>query len=93
MLNNDVLGVAWYTPEQYERLKSVADDRAQLHDSYFDWALEAQDAARRVGATHKVFLDVDQLCAWCAARGKALDATSRSQYATELLQQGRGVPL
>lgn len=91
--SNGVAGVAWYTPEQYEKLRQVAEDSEDLHSSYLDWTLEAAAAAKRAGVTHKVMIDVDEWRAWCQARGRRLNSESRAVYSSEMLKQGRGIPL
>lgn len=35
------VGIAWYTPDQWERVKLLADDADALDDTYNDWLKNA----------------------------------------------------
>jgi hypothetical protein len=35
------LGLAWYSREDWERLREIADDRDKLDDTYEDWERQA----------------------------------------------------
>jgi hypothetical protein len=82
-----LVGVAWYTPEQWERLKQVAADAEALDDTHADWLKNAsrqvqwfkQDGFQVV----EVPIDVEAWVAWCHENGKALDGAARSQFTSE----------
>ena len=74
------LAVAWFDPEQYQRLLEVAEDRSNLHQSYGAWLAAAE---RILGETslqvEKVPFNVDTWRAWCQATGgRPLNGSSRA---------------
>ena len=87
------LGLAWYSREDWERLREIADDRDKLDDAYEDWERQAlkmihdlEAVGRRV---RKVPINVEALIAWCAERECRIDTAARSEYVTYLLSQGK----
>ena len=86
-----VTGVAWYRPEQWERLREVAEDVENLEESYQAWL---QTAERMISegipadfSIEKVDVDIEEVLAWCNARGLAVNAKTRSRYVSEKLRQ------
>lgn len=86
-----VIGIAWCDREQWERLKAVADDRDQLDDTFEEWQAKVTEAIRSFEAqgyaVRKATIDVDELVAWCQARGRRNDGPARSEYVSEKLQR------
>ena len=87
------LGLAWYSREDWERLREIADDRDKLDDAYEDWERQAlkmihdlEAVGRRV---RKVPINIEALIAWCAERKCRIDMAARSEYVTYLLSQGK----
>jgi hypothetical protein len=83
------VGVVWYREADWPRLRAQLADADKLPDTYPEWlasaeALLAQLRRDRIPA-ESVPLDPDTFSAWCAARGLALDAQARSQYASEIV--------
>jgi hypothetical protein len=82
-----IVGVAWYTPEQWARLKLLADDSDKLDDTHKDWLKNANGHVRglkRQGfQVVKVPLDIDEWAAWCRKNGKALDGAARSEFTSQ----------
>jgi hypothetical protein len=87
------LGLAWYTREDWARLREIADDRDALDDSFEDWernALAAIGELESAGRTvRKAPIDIDALVAWCGEPRRALDSAARAEYVSELLQGER----
>ncbi|MCB0179696.1 MAG: hypothetical protein KDI62_15800 [Anaerolineae bacterium] len=79
-----IVGIAWYTPEQWDRLKQVAEDADALDDTYDDWLKNAshnlQTFKKRGFHMVKVPLDVEEWMAWCQKNGNALNGGSRAQF-------------
>jgi len=86
-----VLGIAWYTREQWEKLRKVASDPEKLDDTYEDWKVNAEKALRdyaKLGTiTRKVHIDVKELMEWCNSLGLPVDGTARSAFAGEKLHE------
>ncbi|SRR6266567_7394826 len=86
-----VTGIAWYRPGQWERLREVAEDAENLEETYEAW-LQTAERMIREGipaniSIEKVDLDVEEVLAWCNARGLAINAETRSRYVSERLRQ------
>jgi len=79
-----VIGIAWYTPEEWKRLKSVAADADALDDTHRDWLKNATGHLKWLSQQGfeviKVLIDVDEWVAWCQKNGKALDGAARSEF-------------
>ena len=86
------LGVAWYSREDWERLREIADDRDKLDDQYEDWERQALAAIRNLEAIgqriRKVPINIEALVAWCRERGCRIDMAARAEYVSCLLREG-----
>lgn len=87
-----LVGVGWYTEEQWTMLKLLADDTNSLDATYAEWEAGAQKALEQLGKTPgleaiKVSVDVDALRQWCRERGKPLNGASRSEYIAEMVRR------
>ena len=80
-----VMGIAWYRPEQWTRLRDLASDRDKLEGSYEDWPAGAQKTLVQMAVTgvrtQRVDIDIDALASWCQAEGRTLDSAARAEYA------------
>jgi hypothetical protein len=84
------VGLAWYRPEQWQRLREISVDRGELEDSYQEWLRNAEKAIRELNRNGiqsvKVPLEVEELLHWCQSQNLPVDAEARSRYVTEKLQ-------
>ena len=87
-----VLGIAWFRPDQWELLRSLAADADVLEPTHAEWEQLARetikDLARQGILARKVDVDVKRLLAWCVAEQRPLDASARAVYAAERLRDG-----
>ena len=85
-----VLGIAWYTRDQWELLTKLVPDRSALDDTYEEWKDGAEEAfaslTAGVLAPIRVWIEVEELQAWCSARGVPNTAEARSDYVTHLVR-------
>jgi hypothetical protein len=88
------LGLAWYSREDWERLREIADDRDKLDDTYEDWERQAlklihdlEAAGRRI---RKVPINIEALVSWCRERKCRIDMAARADYVSHLLQGKKG---
>ena len=86
-----VTGIAWYRPEQWERLREVAEDVESLEETYEAW-LQTAERIIREGipadqTIEKVDLDVEEGLAWCNFHGLPMNAQSRSRYVSERIRK------
>ena len=88
-------GVAWYTPENYERLLAVTSERSARHDTHSEWlasATQTLDELRKQGlALVKVQIDVDELAQWCREKNYAVNGKACSEFVQHKLMSGKAV--
>ena len=86
-----VLGVAWYTREQYERLLEVANDRDNLEDTVEEWQATAEkmmvQLSRPGVLPRKVHIDIDELVSWCKAHKRPVDGASRTKFVADKVEE------
>ena len=92
-----VVGVAWYSREQWDRLLSVAADRADLEDTYDDWVRIAERGISKIRRTGlkptKIPIDVEELIDWCREESRPVDGQARADFVNVKLReldQGKG---
>ena len=82
------IGISWYRPGDYLRLRAMMVDPEVLPESYQGFLYRAQKAeelARRAGApTIRVYLDDHDFPAWCRENGYDLDTDGRRTYAARM---------
>ena len=87
-----LVGMGWYRSQDWERLLQVISDRDQLHNTYSEWLAEAEWAERNIRATghevRRVFVDPDELAAWCLIRGRKPDGKTRAEFVTDKMERG-----
>ena len=84
-----MMGIAWYKPEQWQRLREVSADPEKLEQTHAEWqALATQtlgDLQRNGFSVRKVDVNVEELVTWCREKGMAIDAQARSSFAVHKL--------
>ncbi len=92
--STSVIGAAWYRSDQWDRLKEVSEDRADLEETWEEWSREAEKTLQGIRAkgldVTKVDVDVEELVRWCQANRRPINAASRSAFAAEKLLKGSG---
>ena len=85
-----VLGVAWFRPQDWNRLREIAADRDALEESHQEWVEGATRTIRKLERQgvrpRRVIIDLDDYLAWCAARKLPLDGSSRASFAAERIR-------
>ena len=86
-----VTGVAWYRPEQWQRLREISEDVDNLEETYDAWLQTAERMLRNgipAGVVvEKIDIDVEEVLAWCNVRGLPMNASSRTQFVAERVRQ------
>ena len=86
-------GFAWYSEEEWQRLRELADDVEALDATYADWLSSAERAIadlRSIGVMAvKVPVDVSQAAGWCERQSRRFDSAGRAAYVTDLLRTSR----
>lgn len=84
-------GVAWYGREQWERLRTIADDPENFHDTYEEWLANAQartrDLKQKGVSVQRVDVDIDELRAWCEEQQCKLDGQARANFVVYFLEK------
>lgn len=84
-------GVAWYRPEQWQRLREISIDKDGLEETYQEWVEGAEKAMRelrRQGVQpEKVDVDVEELLRWCQTQNVPVNGESRSNYVAVKMQE------
>ena len=86
-----VVGVAWYEPDEWAKLRAIAPDRDQLEATHAEWLAVAEKGLtdlRTAGyKPHRVPVQVAAFQAWCDVIGRRPDASARAEYASVELQR------
>lgn len=87
-------GIVCYKKSQFAAFKNLCTDGDQLPDTYADHLLRVQEAEqfmRGQGAEPvKVYVDIEEWQAWCAANGHRLDHEGRIAFVNHALLSGGG---
>ena len=85
-----VVGVAWYTEEDWARVKAAATDSERFEATYAEWdsmALKALADIRKTGVNAtKFFVSSDELLSWCLLCDMPNNAGSRAEFVSEKLR-------
>jgi hypothetical protein len=90
------VGIGWYTPWEWAKLRKAVSDPERLDDSYLAWRRSARQVLHQIREKSldckRVFVRVDELVAWCREQGRAVDGPARAAYVTELVRRRYGDP-
>jgi hypothetical protein len=90
-----VVGIAWYRPERYERIREVMADGVSFPKTHASWGLKARRMERELRRQGfepaRVDVDPDEFARWCAGRDIAPDSAARDGFVQERLATRRGV--
>ena len=85
-----VVGVTWYSADNWARVKAAATDPDRFEATYADWHAMAVDALadlRKAGIDATPFnVDAGRLLAWCLMHNKPNNAASRAEFVSEMLR-------
>ena len=83
-----MVAICFYTPDSYEELRKVADDKKELCDTYADWLVEfskAVNGLREQGLeVVPVNINISELKKWCEQNKLKNTSSSRSKYVAEI---------
>ena len=86
-----VTGVAWYRPEQWQRLREVSEDVDNLEETYDAWLQTAErmirDGIPSDVIVERIDVDVEEVLAWCNVQGLPMNAASRARFVSERVRQ------
>ena len=78
-----IMGVSWYRPEQWERLREISVDKATSDTTYEASLVESEKKIQDLEAQGirpiKVAVDVEALLTWCTTQGLAVTPETRTK--------------
>lgn len=81
------VGVAWYRPDEYDRLRALMSDAGKLPADYASWLRSAEQVAGEVARSGievvRVVVETDAFRLWCEAKGIQPDGAARARYAQD----------
>jgi hypothetical protein len=87
---SSVVGVTWYTEEDWSKVKAAATDPERFEETYAEWnamAIEAVADLKKAGVnTVKFFVIPNELLPWCLLHKKPNNAASRAEFVAEKLR-------
>ena len=85
------VGLAWYTEEEWARVKRAAVDPSRFESTFAEWLTIAEETLARIreaGAQAETMLiTADGLLAWCRTRQRPNDAAARASYVAWLMDR------
>ncbi|MBZ5535637.1 MAG: hypothetical protein LAO31_06745 [Acidobacteriia bacterium] len=85
------VGVTWYRPEQWERLRELAVDPEIIENTYEEWALMAEEKMGellRAGIeVWKTPVAVEEFRAWCERQRLPLNGYARARFVAQKLHE------
>lgn len=84
-------GIGWYSREQYCRLLEASEDRDEMNPTWEEWKKKAQELLgflqrQRIPA-REVHIEVEELIAWCAIKGRPVNGAARAEFISLKCQQ------
>jgi hypothetical protein len=88
-----IIGVGWYSADQWTMLKLTADDPEALDATYDQWRAGAERTLQQLKMQPgiravKVPVDVQVLRQWCREHGSPLDGGGRANFIAEQVKIG-----
>jgi hypothetical protein len=82
-----VVGVCWYTPQDWERIKETATDPDLFEATFTEWETMAKENLASIFMAYpnarKVLINADEFFSWCFLRGRPNDARARSEFVAD----------
>ena len=79
-------GMVWYEEKDYERLRSMFTDGANLPRTYAEWLQKATTGEHHLKSqgtfVARVLVRPDEFAAWCKAEGLPMGALARNKWAS-----------
>ena len=81
-----IINIAYYKEEDWQRLLNCVDDRSTMHETWAEWHRAFIDAKKGLKAQGMkvivVTIDIEELKAFCKAKGIKNDSQARSEFVT-----------
>jgi len=87
----NIVGIAIYSMEDWERLRKISDDKGQLEDTWLEWIYSFrrfEDDLRQRGIEYEdILIDLDELIEYCRIQGLRINSESRSRFTANKLRR------
>ena len=85
-----IMGVSWYRPEQWERLREISEDKETFAIPYDALLAESEKKIQDLEAQGmrpiKVEVDVEALLTWCTTQGLPVTPETRTKFMMNTLR-------
>jgi hypothetical protein len=85
--SSQVIGLPWYDPDDYARLRAMMSDPHAMAPDYESWRVSArhnEQVAKDAGlAVVRIALKPEIFAAWCSEHRLPLDSSARMQFVQE----------
>ncbi|MDP2923461.1 MAG: hypothetical protein Q8O30_07060 [Candidatus Omnitrophota bacterium] len=92
-----VVGVGYYSRQDWERFLASASDREKLEDTYDEWLELYHKTIRDMKAAgiepRKVSFNLDELLEYCKKKRLKNNSEVRAKFFSELTKQGRSAKI
>ncbi|MBF9195923.1 hypothetical protein [Microvirga terrestris] len=82
-----LIGLPWYRPEHYQRIREMMSDRHNLASTYESWLAAAENneaVGRATGLqVRRILIEPEAFAGWCAERNVEPDSAARRDYVAE----------
>ena len=82
-----IVAVGWYTEESWEAIKNAAVDPERFENTYAEWCRMAAQALIDLESSgilgQPLYVEPNELLAWCRANDKPNDGASRAMFVSE----------
>lgn len=89
-----VVGMVWYSAQDFDEIKAMMKDGHKLHRTYAEWQQAAEQGERTLGGQGnlvvRAHLVPDAFCEYCRVHGLDLDAHGRNHFANWVARQAHG---
>jgi len=86
-----VMGVTWYRPEQWERLREIVEDKENFDKTYEESRLDSETQIKQLESQGlrpvKVEVDVEEMIKWCSDQGLSVTPETRTKYTITKLRE------
>ncbi len=86
MTQVQIIGMAWYKPQNFIRLRAMFEDGHKLHVTYDEWFVAAEKGRKTFEAEGRrvvcVDIDPDKFPEWCRTQGLKVNADARQKFAS-----------
>jgi hypothetical protein len=81
------VGVAWYTEQEWAKVRATAVDPELLEATYAQWSQMAEQSLAQLRSgrvvVEKSYITADNLLAWCLGHNKPNNSASRAEFVSQ----------